>query len=67
MERESRCWGIFKRKNEGFAGSNRSPIVYCGTKETAEKMMKDVKFIHYNPKYTIKDFCIKKIPQKEND
>ena len=61
----SECWGIFKRKNGGFSGTHRTPLVYCDTKETAEKMMNDVTFVHYNPKY-VKDFCIKKIT-KTND
>ncbi len=56
----SECWGIFKRRNESFSGDHRVPIVYCDTKETAEKMMNDVTFVHHDPKYT-KDFCIKKI------
>ena len=56
------CWGLFRRKNPGFTGTNRDPLVICDTKETAEKMMKDVDFIHYNSKY--KDFVIKKITKE---
>ena len=61
----SECWGIFKRKNDGFSGTHRTPLVYCDTKETAEKMINDVTFVHYNPKYT-KDFCIKKITKTDD-
>ena len=57
----SECWGIFKRKNDGFSGTHRTPIVYCDTKETAERVMNDVTFVHYSSKYYTKDFCIKKI------
>ena len=59
-KKEQVCWGLFKRKNPGFKGTNRTPLVYCDTKEIAEKMMRDVEFIHYDPKYE-KDFVIKKI------
>ena len=48
------CWGIFLRKNPGFNGTHRTPLVYCDTKETADKIMNDVKFIHYNSKYHLK-------------
>ena len=58
---QQRCWGLFKRKNDGFGGTHRTPLVYCDTKETAERMVKDVKFIHYNSKYTNKDFVIKEV------
>ena len=60
----SECWGIFKRKNDGFSGTHRTPLVYCDTKETAEKMMNNVTFVHHDPKY-VKDFCIKKITKND--
>ncbi len=56
------CWGLFERKNPGFAGTNREPLVYCDTEETAKKMINDVEFIHYNSKY--KDFVIRKITKE---
>ena len=56
------CWGLFLRKNPGFAGTNRTPLVYCETEEVAKRMMHDVKFVHYNSKY--KDFVIKKITRE---
>ena len=63
-EEVSCCWGIFYRKNKGFTGTHRSPLVYCDTKETAERMMNDVDFIHYKEKY--KDLVIKKITKEDN-
>ncbi len=39
------CWGIFKTIN------NKSPLIYCQTKEVAEKIMKDKEYIHYNSRY----------------
>ena len=39
------CWGIFKTAN------NKTPMVYCETKQVAEKMMKDKEYIHYNSRY----------------
>jgi len=59
--KEQVCWGIFLRKNEGFRGTHREPLVHCDTKQTAEKIMNDVEFVHYNPKYKNKDCVIKKI------
>ena len=55
------CWVIFLRKNPGFNVTHRTPLVYCDTKETADKIMNDVEFIHYNSKYKNKDCVIKKI------
>ena len=58
------CWGIFIRKNEKFSGINRTPLVQCDTEETAKKMMHDVEFIYYNPKYTRNDYVIKKMTKE---
>ena len=59
--KKQECWGIFIRKNKGFTGTHRTPLVYCDTEETAKKMMNDVEFVHYNPKYKNKDCVIKKM------
>ena len=61
--KEQISWGIFLRKNIGFTGTHRSPLVQCDTKETAEKIMHNVEFIHYDPKYKNKDCVIKKMTQ----
>ena len=63
-EEESCCWGIFLRKNKKFSGTHRTPLVYCDTKETAEKIMNDVEFCRYNGKYKNKDCVIKKMTKK---
>ena len=63
-EEESCCWGIFLRKNKKFSGTHRPPLVYCDTKETAEKIMNDLEFCHYNGKYKNKDCVIKKMIKK---
>ena len=59
--KQQECWGIFIRKNTGFRGTHREPLVYCDTEETAKKIMNDVDFVHHNPKYKNKDCVIKKI------
>ncbi len=55
------CWGIFLRKNVGFRGTHRTPLVYCDTQKTAERIMNDVEFVHYDSKYKNKDCVIKKM------
>lgn len=55
------CWGIFLRKNKGFSGTHRTPLVQCDTKKTAERIMNDVEFVHYDSKYKNKDCVIKKM------
>ena len=52
------------RKNPNFNGTHRTPLVYCDTEETAKKMMRDVEFIHYNPKYKRNDYVIKKMTKE---
>ena len=50
---EVSCWGIFKTP------AHRSPKVYCDTFQTAERMVKDPTYAHYNPGYS--NHAIRKI------
>lgn len=59
--KKQKCWGIFLRNNKNFSGINRSPLVYCDTKETAEKMMNNIEYIHFDPKYNTKKCVIREI------
>jgi len=44
-------YGIFMKNDKNKSGHNRSPLVYCFTRDIANKMMNDKEYVHFNPKY----------------